>query len=303
KPGPGWARCSTAALRGAGSRTSEGKNETPEGAPRGRAWRIRSRTQPGSKRTTSQAATVGARPRATSEAAQGDSQVRLAAPSPSPWLMTSVTAGTRRQGDKETSRGGDKENGPALGTAQRPAPCLLVSLSPCLVSGLRGGRHRLDLQLPAHPVDELVDLEGLVQEVVGPRQAQLLDLVLLDHAADAEDADVLQGRVGADAVAHLLAVDVREHDVQDDQVGAVLLDHHAAVEAGGGDADLEAAVPFQDLGHHLDQIDVVIDEQHLALAALQGVGRDAVVLHELVEHLARDAAEARAGHAEPLELP
>src|SRR5262249_7917156 len=36
---------------------------------------------------------------------------------------------------------------------------------------------------------------------------------------------------------------------------------------------------------------------------LQRVGGDLVVLHELVQGLARDAAEARAGHAEALELP
>src|SRR5947199_7438127 len=97
----------------------------------------------------------------------------------------------------------------------------------------------LDLQQGAHAVDQLLDLERLVQEVVGPGQAQLLDLVLLDHAADAEDAHVFQGRVGADAVADLLAVDVGQHHVQHDQVGPVLLDHHAGVEAGGGNAHLK----------------------------------------------------------------
>src|SRR5262249_20715517 len=60
---------------------------------------------------------------------------------------------------------------------------------------------------------------------------------------------------------------------------------------------------LEDLVHQLDQFDVVIDEQHLALAALQGVGGDLVVLHELVQGLARDTPEARAGHTEALELP
>ena len=53
--------------------------------------------------------------------------------------------------------------------------------------------------------------------------------------------------VGPDAVADFLAVDVRQHDVEDDQVRAVLLDHHAGVEAVGGDADLEPAVLLEDL--------------------------------------------------------
>ncbi len=133
-------------------------------------------------------------------------------------------------------------------------------------------------------------------------QLQLLDLVLLDHAADAEDPHVFQGGVGADAMADLLAVDVRQHDVEDDQVGPVLLDHHAGVEAGGGHADLESAVLLEHLGHQLDELGVVVHEQDLALAALQRIGRDAVVLHELVERLAGDPAEAGAGHAEALQL-
>src|SRR5271166_6562693 len=81
-------------------------------------------------------------------------------------------------------------------------------------SGRGGGR--LDLQQAAHAVNQLLDVEGLVQEVVGSGQAQLLDLVLFDHAANAEDAHILQGRVGPDAVADFLAVDVGQHDVQDD---------------------------------------------------------------------------------------
>src|SRR5207244_2298736 len=41
---------------------------------------------------------------------------------------------------------------------------------------------------------------------------------------------------------------------------------------------------------------------HLALAALEGVGRDAVVLHELVQRLAGDAAKTRSRNAEAFEL-
>src|SRR5439155_22634149 len=90
--------------------------------------------------------------------------------------------------------------------------------------------------------------------------------------------------------------------VQDDQVRAVLLDHHAGVEAVAGDADLEPAVFIKHLDDQLDQLGVVVDEQDLALAAFEGLGRDAVILHELVQGLPRDAAEPRSGHAEALEL-
>ena len=56
------------------------------------------------------------------------------------------------------------------------------------------------------------------------------------------------------------------------------------------------------VGDQFDQFDVVVDEQHLPLAALQGIGRDAVVLHEREQLIARNAAEAAAGNAEAFQL-
>src|SRR5262249_26275433 len=73
-------------------------------------------------------------------------------------------------------------------------------------------------------------------------------------------------------------------------------------EAVGRDAHLEAAVLLEHVGHQLEQVGVVVDQEHLALAALQRVGGDAVVLHELVQGLAGDPAEAGAGDAEALEV-
>ena len=103
--------------------------------------------------------------------------------------------------------------------------------------------------------------------------------------------------------ANFLAVDVGEHDVEDDAVGAILLDEHASIEAGVGDADVEAAILFENLGHVLDELlDVIVDEEYLALAAFERVGRDAVVLHELIQHVAGDPPEAGAGNPESLEL-
>ena len=58
----------------------------------------------------------------------------------------------------------------------------------------------------------------------------------------------------------------------------------------------------QRVDDQLDQILIVVDDQDLALAAVEGVGRDAVVPHERVELVARNAAEAAARHAEALEL-
>ena len=67
-------------------------------------------------------------------------------------------------------------------------------------------------------------------------------------------------------------------------------------------ADFEAAVLFQHVDDQFDQFLVVVDDQHLALAAFQGVGRNAVVAHEREQLLARNAAEPAARHAKALEL-
>src|SRR5437899_4733311 len=191
----------------------------------------------------------------------------------------------------------------AQSVARSPSSGPLATDYGLLTINLSRGRHRFDFELSAHPVDQLFDVEGLVQEVVGARELELLDLVVLDHAADAQDADVFQARVGADTMANLFAVDVREYHVENDQVGPILFDHHAGVKAIAGHADLEAAILVENLGHELDQLGVVVNEQHFALAAFKGVRGDAIVLHEAVERFARNAAEAGSGHAESLELP
>ena len=103
-------------------------------------------------------------------------------------------------------------------------------------------------------------------------------------------------------MANLLAIDVREHNIQDNQVGPVFLDHHAGVEAGIGHANLKAPVLFKDLGHQLDQFRVVIDEQDLALPAFERVGWDAIVLHELVQGFAGNAAKPGTRYAKPFQL-
>ena len=68
-------------------------------------------------------------------------------------------------------------------------------------------------------------------------------------------------------------------------------------------ADLESPVAIQDVGNQFDQLHVVIDDQHLPLAAFQGVGGDAVVAHEHEELFAGNAAKTAARHAKTLQLP
>ena len=161
---------------------------------------------------------------------------------------------------------------------------------------------RLDLQLHAHPLDEHVDVEGLLQEVVGSGELEFLDLVVFHHAGDADDPHILEAGVGPHAMADFLAVDVRQHHVQDDEVGAVFLDHHAGVEAVGSNANLEAAVLLEGLVHDVDQFGIVVHEKDLPLAALQSVRRNVVVLHELVQRLTGNPPELGARNPETLEL-
>src|SRR5205085_520961 len=56
-------------------------------------------------------------------------------------------------------------------------------------------------------------------------------------------------------------------------------------------------------GHQLNQFDIIIDQQHLALAAFEGIGGNTVVLHELIKRFARDAAKPGARDPKSLELP
>src|ERR1043166_4082095 len=162
---------------------------------------------------------------------------------------------------------------------------------------------RFHLEHLAHAVDQLLRVKRLVHEVVGPCETQVLNLVVLDHAADAQDADFFHGVVRTHPLAHFLAVDVRQHDVENQEVRTIFLHQHAGVEAGGGDLDLEAAVLFEELRHDFDELSVVVNEKDLAAARFERIGRDAVVLHELVQHFARDAAKARPRDSEALELP
>src|SRR5262249_32495377 len=201
------------------------------------------------------------------------------------------------------SRRGQRKKGKGSRTKPpKPRSCALTPSPFWLSLALRRGRHRFNFELTAHPVDQLLDVKRLVQEIVRSGELQLLDFVVLDHAADAEDAHVFQGRVGPHPVTYFLAVDVRQHDVEDNQVRPIFLDHHACIEAIAGYANFKAAVLLQDLGHQLDQFCVIIDQKDFALATFQGIGRNAVVSHKAIQGLARDAAEAGTGYPESLQL-
>src|SRR6516162_3167903 len=56
------------------------------------------------------------------------------------------------------------------------------------------------------------------------------------------------------------------------------------------------------IANQLNELFIVVNDQCLALAALEGVGRNAVLFHELIQNVARDAAELGPGDAESFQL-
>lgn len=69
------------------------------------------------------------------------------------------------------------DHGQATARAQSPADGRNTDIASRLGSG-----DRFQFEHLAHPLDELLDLERLVEEVVGARGPQVADLVVLDHA-------------------------------------------------------------------------------------------------------------------------
>jgi hypothetical protein len=82
----------------------------------------------------------------------------------------------------------------------------------------------------------------------------------------------------------------------------VLLGKHPGPEAIVDVAGLEPGIVDQDVGDQVDDGLIVVHDQDPAASTFEGVGRDAVFLHEAVESFARNPAEPRARNPEPFEL-
>ncbi len=119
-----------------------------------------------------------------------------------------------------------------------------------------------------------LDIERLLDEVVRTGIAQLLNLVVFDHARDADDPHIVHRLVAAHEPADFDAVDIGQHHVEHDQIGPEFLDQHAGAEAVVDAADLEAAVALQLIDDQFDQIFIVVDDEDLALSAVERVGRE-----------------------------
>ena len=160
--------------------------------------------------------------RASATRRSNSSGVRLS------WL---VVAGDRVAGDVD----GEVADGEALGLG------LVVAAQP-----------------GAHPGDELLGLERLDDVVVGAGLQAHDDV---DGVGLRGEHDDRHAGLGADLAAHLEAVDAREHDVEEHQVGAVLAEDADGGGAVGDVVDLEPLVA-QDDAEHLRQRQVVVDDQH-----------------------------------------
>ena len=79
-----------------------------------------------------------------------------------------------------------EKTGASLRLRSHPAIPSLLTIEPRLT-----GRSRLHVEQGQHPIEQSFHLERLVQEVVGAGGSQVVDLVFLDHARDADDPDVV----------------------------------------------------------------------------------------------------------------
>src|SRR5262249_2927446 len=141
----------------------------------------------------------------------------------------------------------------------------------------------LHIQESADAPHQFIDIERLVQEVVGTRLAQLLDLVLLDHPRNANNLDIGHGGVAANQLANPLSINIRQHDIKDDEVGVVFFGEHPGAKSAVDDLGLEPRVAGQNLGNQVDDSLIVIHNQDAPPTTFKRIGRDAILLHKPIE--------------------
>lgn len=162
---------------------------------------------------------------------------------------------------------------------------VILAVEPMLGGGL------FDVEQLTDIFDERFDFEWFLQEVVGSGSTEILDFVLFDHTADADDANIIEGVIAADSLANFLTVDIREHDIENDDVRVIFPNHHTGVESVIGSADFEATIGFEGIGDEFDEFGIVINDESLSFTAFEGIGGDAVFFHEFVKNITRNATE------------
>src|SRR5258707_1257195 len=120
--------------------------------------------------------------------------------------------------------------------------------------------HGFHIEQLANTPDECLNIERLFDEIVRARIAQLLDLVVFDHARDADHPHIVHRLIATHEPANFNAVDIREHDVEHDQIGPELFDQHAGAETIIDAANIEASIALELINDQFHQILIVVDD-------------------------------------------
>ena len=115
-----------------------------------------------------------------------------------------------------------------------------------------------------HALDQLVRAEGFGDVVVGADLAAELLIDLPSLCGEQDDGDVLGGGIVLDHAAGLVAVELRHHDVEDDEVG-LLVAHLLQGLLAVGRGDDVVALRTQDEIQDMEDVHLVVDHQDLAL--------------------------------------
>ena len=124
----------------------------------------------------------------------------------------------------------------------------------------RGASRGPPPQQGAHPRQELLALERLDQVVVGSRVEPLDPIVRLGAGGEDQDRRVA---LGAQAAADLDPVELRQPEVEDDEVGHEVLGQLERLHAIAGGAHLVALLA-QGAPQDVGDLGVVLDDQHPA---------------------------------------
>lgn len=110
------------------------------------------------------------------------------------------------------------------------------------------------------PDHELLEIEGLGEVVVGAG-VEAADLVLgAAEGREHQDGDLGGALVAPQALTEGETVDLGEHQVEQDHIGAVLNGKGLALDAVSGPLDIEAAV-LKVSGDEIEHVAVIFDEQ------------------------------------------
>lgn len=163
-------------------------------------------------------------------------------------------------------------------------------------------RSNRNVKQEADPLQEVFDFERLMEKVICSSGLQLLDPILFHHTGDTQDPDIIQIGVGSDDVTHVFSIDIRKHDVEDDEVGVVLFDHHPGAEAVIDGSDFKPAITFEDVADEFDQFFIVVNDQDFVFRVLQVVDRNSVLPHESDQLVTGNTTESASRNAKSLQL-